>query len=178
MKSEIIPIENIQNKIYDIRGLKVMLDSDLAKLYEVETRVLNQAVKRNIKRFPSDFMFQLTREEIMNISQIVITSKIKHSPKVFAFTEQGIAMLSGILNRDSAIYVNISIMRAFIKLRKIILDNSDLQKQINLIFKRLDTTDTDVKKIFNIIQFLLSENEKIQPVVSKNKRPMGFNARI
>ena len=91
---ELIPQDLVESKIFLIRGKKIMLDRDLALLYGVETRVLNQAVQRNIKRFPEDFMFALTREEIRNISQIVISSKIKHAPNVLAFTEQGVAMLS------------------------------------------------------------------------------------
>ena len=97
---EMIPTEVIERKIYLIRGQKVMLDRGLANLYGVETRVLNQAVRRNIRRFPADFMLSLTREEIMDISQIVTSSGIKHAPHVFAFTEQGVAMLSGVLNVD------------------------------------------------------------------------------
>jgi hypothetical protein len=93
-KNNLVPAEIIEKRIYVIRGKKVMIDRDLAALYEVETRALNQAVRRNIERFPEDFMFSLTREEIMDISQIVISSKLKHSPNVFVFTEQGVAMLS------------------------------------------------------------------------------------
>ncbi|MGD0283586.1 MAG: ORF6N domain-containing protein [Dissulfurispiraceae bacterium] len=94
-----------------------MPDRDLTELYGVEPRVLNQAVRRNLDRFPEDFMFALTRDEIMNLSQIVISSSIKHAPKVFVFTEQGVAMLSGVLNSARAIQVNIAIMRTFVKLR-------------------------------------------------------------
>jgi hypothetical protein len=99
----IIPAERIEKVIFLIRGQKVILDRDLAKLYGVETRVLNQAVRRNRDRFPDDFMFSLIREEIRNLSQIVISSSIKHSPNVFAFTEQGVAMLSSVLNSKRAI---------------------------------------------------------------------------
>lgn len=108
--THLIPQEVIERKIFLIRGQKVMIDRDLAKLYGVETRVLNQAVRRNIDRFPDDFMFSLTREEIMNLSQIVISSGIKHAPNVFVFTEQGVAMLSGILNSKRAVQMNIAIM--------------------------------------------------------------------
>jgi len=100
-----IPAERIEKAIVQVRGQKVMLDRDLAVLYGVETRVLNQAVRRNIKRFPLDFMFELTREEIMRISQIVISSEIKYSRRVHAFTEQGVAMLSSVLNSERAIGV-------------------------------------------------------------------------
>ena len=96
----IVPAELIERKIYLIRGHKVMIDRELAELYCVETRILNQAVRRNLKRFPSDFMFSLTREEIMDLSQIVISSRIKHAPNVFVFTEQGVAMLSSVLNSE------------------------------------------------------------------------------
>ncbi len=100
----IAPVEMIERKIYVIRGHKVMLDRDLAALYGVETRVLNQAVRRNLDRFPEDFVFSLTREEILNLSQFVISSesRIKHAPNVFAFTEQGVAMLSSVLNSKRA----------------------------------------------------------------------------
>ena len=107
----VIPAERIEKVIFLIRGQKVILDRDLANLYGVETRVLNQAVRRNRDRFPDDFMLPLTREEIRNLSQIVISSGIKHAPSVFAFTEQRVAMLSSVLNSKRAIEVNILIMR-------------------------------------------------------------------
>ncbi len=119
--NQIIPIEIVEQKIFMIRGYKVMIDGDLAMLYGVETRVLNQAVRRNIDRFPEDFMFSLTRQEIRDLSQLVISLKIKHSPSVFAFTEQGVTMLSGVLKSKRAVKVNIQIMRTFVKLRQILL---------------------------------------------------------
>ena len=100
MPKNIISVDYIKQKIYFIRNKKVMLDRDLAELYGVETRVLNQAVKRNIKRFPSDFIFSLTRDEIRNLSQFVISSKIKYAPNVYGFTELGVAMLSSVLHSD------------------------------------------------------------------------------
>ena len=120
MKSEValIPAQRIERLIYLIRGQKVMLDKDLAQLYGVETRVLNQAVRRNTGRFPVDFMFELTREEIMRISQFVISSDLKFSRNVFAFTQEGVAMLSGVLRSPRAVHVNIAIMRAFVRLRE------------------------------------------------------------
>jgi len=130
----IVPIERITSKIYFIRNRKVMLDKDLAELYSVETRVLNQAVKRHKKRFPDDFMFQLSKSEYeFLISQFVISKKsgrggVRKMP--YAFTEQGVAMLSGILNSDRAIAVNIQIMRTFIRLRQMVLDNADLRKEL------------------------------------------------
>ena len=104
---DILPMERIVSKIYFIRDMRVMLDRDLAELYGVETRVLKQAVRRNEKRFPDDFMFELTREEIMRISQIVTSSKIKYAKVVHVFTEQGVAMLSSVLNSERAVEVNI-----------------------------------------------------------------------
>ena len=116
---ELIPVEIIERKIYLIRGHKVMLDRDLAELYGVETRVLNQAVRRNLDRFPEDFMFALTRDEIMNLSQIVISSRIKHAPSVFVFTEQGVAMLSGVLNSARAVQVNSELNLVRLQLKKV-----------------------------------------------------------
>ena len=130
----IVPIERITSKIYFIRNRKVMLDKDLAELYGVETRVMNQAVKRHKKRFPNDFLFQLSKSEYeFLISQFVISKKsgrggVRKMP--YAFTEQGVAMLSGILNSDRAIAVNIQIMRTFIRLRQAIVDNTDLRKEL------------------------------------------------
>ena len=111
-QSILIPSERIEKAIYLIRGEKVMLDRDLAVLYGVETRVLNQAVRRNRDRFPADFMFELSREEILGISQIVTSSTLKFSKRVVAFTEQGVAMLSSVLRSKQAIHVNIEIMRS------------------------------------------------------------------
>ena len=155
--SELAKIDCIENKIFIIRGKKVMLDKDLAKLYEVETRVLNQAVRRNIERFPDDFMFSLTREEIRDISQIVISSKLKHAPNVFVFTEQGVAMLSSVLNSRRAVMVNIQIMRTFAKLREILSSHDDLRRKIDAIEKKYDH---QFKIVFDAIKALISEPEK------------------
>ena len=114
-----IPVERVQKAIFLIRGEKVMLHRDLAELYQVETRNLNQSVRRNIERFPPDFMFELTREEILGISQFVTSSSLKFSKRVTVLTEQGVAMLSTVLRSKRAIAVNIAIMRAFVKLRQI-----------------------------------------------------------
>jgi len=125
-------IIQIQNLIYEIRGYKVMLDSDLAMLYEVETRILNQAVKRNIERFPKDFMFQLNKQEFENlISQNVISSwgGIRKLP--YVFTEQGVAMLSGILRSKKAVEINIQIMRTFVRMRQWAIENKDLAKKLS-----------------------------------------------
>ncbi|MBO9571307.1 MAG: ORF6N domain-containing protein [Chitinophagaceae bacterium] len=164
-------IQSIQNRIYEIRGERIMLDRDLASLYEVETRVFNQAVKRNIKRFPSDFMFQLTTAEWNLIkhmvekvekdmsSQIVMTYPTKR-PNValpYAFTEQGVAMLSGILNSRKAIEMNIAIMRAFVDIRKIVFQESDLRMQLFEIKKRLGEHDTKLNEIYEALENLLDE---------------------
>ena len=127
--NEIIPQELIEKKIYLIRGQKVMLDRDLAALYDVETKVLNQAVKRNIKRFPLDFMFQLTQTEASDLSRSqFVTLKKGHNIKYlpYAFTENGVAMLSGVLNSDLAITANIQIMRTFTKLRELMAYSYDI----------------------------------------------------
>ena len=134
----LISVEDIAKRIYFIRGIKVMLDRDLAELYEVETRVLNQAVRRHTKRFPEDFMFQLTKTEFNNLkSQFVISSWGGVRKMPLAFTEQGVAMLSGILNSDKAIEVNIQIMRAFVKLRHMILDHDELKRELDELRKEM-----------------------------------------
>ena len=129
----------IQNRIYEIRGLRVMLDFDLAELYQVETRVLNQAVKRNIKRFPEDFMFQLTQEEFRNLKSQFVTSSWGGTRKMpFAFTEQGLAMLSGLLSSDIAIRVNIAIMRTFVMLRKQFYDTMQITHELEAVKAKLE----------------------------------------
>jgi len=133
-----------------------MIDRELAELYGVETRILNQAVRRNLKRFPSDFMFSLTREEIMNLSQIVISSSIKHAPNVFVFTEQGVAMLSGVLNSDRAVQVNIAIMRTFVTLREMIASHKDLARRLDDLEKKYDS---QFKVVFDAIRQLMTPPE-------------------
>lgn len=167
-------IQSIQNRIYEIRGERVMLDRDLATLYEIETRAFNQAVKRNIKRFPKDFMFQLTKEEWENLkfqvdakekenslrSQIVIlkTSRGQHAKYMpYAFTEHGVAMLSGILNNDRAINMNIAIMRAFVQIRRIVLLQNDLKEQLKQIKERLGEHDVQLNQIYDAMENLLDE---------------------
>ena len=136
MNEVILPVQNL---IYEIRGKRVMLDFDLAKLYQVETKVLNQAVKRNIKRFPPDFMFQLLPEEVVSMrSQIVTAPSRNVSAPPFAFTEQGVAMLSGLLHSDVAIDANIAIMRAFVRVREYLSEASSLSTEIQALKARVD----------------------------------------
>ena len=136
MSDEMILIKNL---IYEIRGKRVMLDFDLAKLYRVETKALNQAVKRNIKRFPPDFMFQLTAEEVLkNRSQFVTASNRNVSMPPFAFTEQGVAMLSGVLKSDVAIEANIAIMRAFVQVREYLLAASSVSAELQELRAKVD----------------------------------------
>ena len=136
MSDEMILIHNL---IYEIRGQKVMLDFDLARLYRVETKVLNQAVKRNMKRFPPDFMFQLSAEEVLNLrSQFVTSSKRKLSAPPFAFTEQGVAMLSGVLKSDIAIEANIAIMRAFVQVRQYLLAAATVSSELKELRAKVD----------------------------------------
>ncbi|MBI4777426.1 ORF6N domain-containing protein [Candidatus Desantisbacteria bacterium] len=158
--SELIPIERIESKILLIRGQKVMLDRDLAELYEVSTGRLNEQVKRNIKRFPEDFMFQLTKEEFENWkSQIAISNSermgLRHQP--YAFTEHGILMLSSVLNSERAILVNIQIMRTFTKLRKILASHEDLRKKIEAMEERYDS---QFRVVFDAIKSLMSPPAK------------------
>ena len=164
-------IQSIQNRIYVLRGERVMLDRDLAVLYEIETKVLNQAVKRNIKRFPSDFMFQLTSEEFEKIniqyvnedslrSQFVTlkTGRGHHTKFLpYAFTEQGVAMLSGVVNSDKAITMNIAIMRAFVDVRRVLLSQSDLHQKLNEIKDRIGEHDVQLNQIYDAMENLLDE---------------------
>jgi len=129
----------VQNLIYEIRGQKVMLDFDLAKLYQVETKVLNQAVKRNAERFPSDFMFRLTAEEVLNMrSQFVTASKRNTSAPPFAFTEQGVAMLASVLKSPIAVAASISIMRAFVQVRQYLLTAASMSAELKELRAKVD----------------------------------------
>ena len=172
LRSALVIHEVIENKIFLIRGKKVMLDRDLAELYDVETRVLNQAVRRNIERFAKDFMFSLTREEIVNLSQTVISSKIKHAPNVFVFTEQGVAMLSSVLRSKKAIQVNMAIMRTFVKLREMVSTNKELARKFDLLEKRMETKDKEIRLIFEAVRQLVSEADAVE---NKPKKRMGFH---
>ena len=166
-KEGIIPSELIASKIYIIRRLKVMLDRDLAQLYGVETRALNQAVKRNSERFPDDFMIKLTRDEVKGISQFVTSSDIKYSKSVHAFTQEGVAMLSSVLNSKRAIQVNIQIMRVFTRFRQILLSNKDIRRELEEL-KRI--TDDRFRIVFTTLDQLLSNEER-------PKRKIGFEVK-
>jgi hypothetical protein len=182
-------ITKIQNKIYEIRGERVMLDFDLAALYEVETRVLNQAVKRNIDRFPADFMFQLTQQEwrllkVQNAdsqpntgmsSQIVMTSGSKRPAKAlpFAFTEHGVAMLASILNSDKAVQMNIAIVRAFIALRSLAIHNHEILNQLMELRDRIGEHDGQLKQIYDALENMLDKQATVEKWEERNR--IGFN---
>jgi len=189
-------IKSIQSRIYEIRGERVMLDFDLAALYEVETRVLNQAVKRNIQRFPEDFMFQLTNVEFESLkfqietnsqsmssqtvttydpnlmSQIVISSYGGTRKLPYAFTEQGVAMLSGVLRSEKAINMNIAIMRAFVDVRKILFKQANINEQLLEIKERLGEHDVQLNELYDAMDNLL--NEKIAQLKWKDRERIGF----
>jgi hypothetical protein len=159
----LVPPEVIVTKIIFLRGEKVLLDRDLAELYGVETRVLKQAVRRNRKRFPEDFMFELTKQEFEDWrSQFVISKSDKMGLRYrpMAFTEQGVAMLSSVLNSDRAIEVNIAILRAFVQLRKMIASNEDLAKKLKELERVIEKHDKDIGLIFEAIRELMTPPEK------------------
>ncbi|MDO9289668.1 MAG: ORF6N domain-containing protein [Thermodesulfovibrionales bacterium] len=166
---ELIPVEIIEKKIYLIRNQKVMLSSDLADLYGVEPKVLIQAVKRNIERFPADFMFQLSNQEFVNLKSQIVTSSwggIRRA-NPYAFTEQGIAMLSSVLRSKRAIEVNIHIMRAFVKLRELMATHKDLARKLADMEKKYDA---QFKVVFDAIRQLMTPPEP-------KKRKIGFEVR-
>lgn len=173
---EVIPQVAIESRIHLIRGKKVMLDKDLAILYGVETRTLNQAVQRNITRFPEDFMFQLSKGELDNLkSQIVISSwgGIRKLP--YAFTENGVSMLSSVLNSERAIKVNIQIMRVFTRIRNLILGDASLKKLIETHEKRLDIHDRLIQQAFDIVKKVLDPDPlQVKPEYSPEGKKMGF----
>jgi len=160
-KNDAIPEEVILSKIYYIRGQKIMLDRDLAKLYEVSTGNLNKAVKRNIKRFPNDFMFQLTVDEFKNlIFQIGISNWGGTRKMPFAFTEQGVTMLSCILNSDISIEVNIRIIRIFIKMRELLLSHKDILLKLEQMERQVVQNSEEIQQIFNVLKELLSSPQE------------------
>ena len=172
---QVLSDENIVSRIYYIRGKKVMIDRDLASLYGVETRILNQAVKRNEKRFPEDFMFQLTAEEFNNWkSQFVISKSdkmgLRKSP--FAFTEQGVAMLSSVLNSDNAIMVNIQIIRVFTKMRELLSSHEEILRKLETMEKKDLEQDEQIMLIFEYLKQLEQTKQKV--LEQKNRSQIGY----
>lgn len=182
-------LQPIQSKIYEIRGQRVMLDRDLAELYQVETKVLNQAVKRNIKRFPADFMFQLTSQEFANLKSQIVTSSWGGTRKMpYAFTEQGVAMLSGLLHSDIAINANIAIMRAFVAMRNYVTTTTQITAELAEIRAKLalleradednaeavnDLSEDMRKELDNIYQAIAALSLKPQQA-ARPRTPIGF----
>ncbi len=162
----LIPTDRIEQRIYFLRGEKVMLSTDLASLYQVAPRVLVQAVKRNTERFPKDFMFQLTKDEFLNLKSQIVTSRWGGLRRAtpYAFTEQGVAMLSSILRSKRAVRVNIEIMRAFVRLRKLLASNEELAHKLELLEKKYDA---QFKVVFEAIRELMTPPEP-------KRRPIGF----
>jgi hypothetical protein len=184
-------IQSIQNRIYEMRGERVMLDKDLALLYGTETKILNLSVRRNLKRFPEDFMFQITKEEYETLriqyEQTEATDQplqIQHVESKgwggsrylpYAFTEQGIAMLSGVLNSDRAIAMNIAIMRAFVGIRKILIKQQDSDAQLQEIKNRLGEHDAQLNQIYDAMENIL--DEKASEVKWSERERIGFRMR-
>ena len=169
-----VSVELIEMRILNIRDKKVMIDVDLAKLYGVTTKQLNQAVKRNIERFPSDFMFQLTKdekEEVVTICDHLRGLRFSYQLP-YVFTEQGVAMLSSVLNSKRAIQVNIMIMRAFVKLKELLLTHKDLAEKIAALEKKYATHDNKIQLIFEAIKKLL---EPLPVLPLSQNPPIGFH---
>jgi len=168
----LIPEERIIDRIYLIRGQKVMLDRDLAKLYGLETKVLKQQVKRNLDRFPDDFMFELTKDEFANWRSQIVTSNsdrmgLRYSPMVF--TEHGVLMLSSVLNSKRAINVNIQIMRIFTRIRQMLTDTLSLKLEIEVIKEKLQNQDKNIELVFSYLDELLTRQEDPTP-----RKRIGF----
>jgi hypothetical protein len=172
MENQLIPDEIIMNKIYYIRGHKTMLASDLAELYNIETRVLNQSVNRNLKRFPPDFMFQLSENEYSSLtSQIVMSKKGRGGRRVlpFVFTEHGVLMLSSVLNSDRAIEVNIQVMRIFTKIRQMLFDNTELRLEIEKIKSKINSQDKSMEIVFRYLDEMI--DRKVEP---QERKRIGY----
>ncbi len=173
--SKMIPVEVIEKKIFLIRGQKVMIDRDIAEMYGVETRRLNEQVRRNIKRFPEDFMFQLSKEEFGNLKSQIATSSwggVRKTP--LAFTENGVAMLSGVLTSDRAIEVNIQIMRTFTRLKTLALENNELKAIVAKIEKRLNSQESHIVENKKAIKEIIGALNKLLTDKSKEGRKIGF----
>ena len=187
-KSSLLPLETITHRILLLRGQKVLLDADLATLYGVETKVLLQAVKRNLERFPDDFMFQLTNHEfnVLRSQSVTSSSEVLDTLRwggrrtaPYAFTKQGVAMLSSVLSSSQAVQVNIAIMRAFVKLRELAMTHHDLAKQLDTLEEKTEVmamqhdsfarnTRAQLKQVFDAIRELMT------PPETQKKRPIGF----
>lgn len=162
----IIPDERIMSKIYLMRGQKVMIDKDLAELYEVETRRLNEQVKRNLKRFPPDFMFQLSEKEVQILMSQIATSSWGGLRKLpYAFTEHGVLMLSSVLNNDKAIEINIRIMRIFTRFRQMLIENADLRNAIEKLEKKTENNTRNIEVVFQYLDELLEKKEKPRELI-------------
>lgn len=167
-----VPVQLIERRIYLIRGHKVMLDVDLAELYGVPTKGLNQRVQRNRQRFPEDFMFQLTKEETEALRSQFVISKERHGGRrylPYAFTEPGVAMLSSVLNSERAIEVNIMIMRAFIRLRQMLESNEELNRKFTDVIRKLSTHDKYFRVVFD-------ELKKLTEQPTSPRKTIGFKA--
>lgn len=169
----VVPVERVESAILAIRGHRVLLDSELAALYGVDVKVLNQAVKRNIERFPADFMFQLSAEEAVPLRSQIVTLKVarglhrKYLP--YAFTEQGVAMLSSVLHSPRAVQVNIEIMRAFVRLRQMLQQNADLARKLAALEKKYDA---QFRVVFDAIRGLMAAPEPKQKRIGfRTERP-------
>ncbi|MDP3314083.1 ORF6N domain-containing protein [Lutibacter sp.] len=174
-------LQLIQNKIYEIRGQRIMLDFDLAEMYETETKRLKEAVRRNVDRFPEDFMFQLSKDEYENLRTQSATSShggTRYMP--FAFTEQGVAMLSSVLNSKKAIQVNIAVIRAFVVLRQHLADYKDLKENIAILEKQMNINFKDINQALNYLlgkdQNLIQNQQLIdqQLLEQQNRKSVGF----
>ncbi|NOQ91707.1 MAG: ORF6N domain-containing protein [Flavobacteriaceae bacterium] len=167
-------LQIIQDKIHEIRGKRIMLDFDLAEMYEVETRALKQAVRRNINRFPKDFMFELTKDEYNSLTSQIVTLKKKgrgqHRKYMpFAFTEQGVSMLASVLKSDIAVQISISIIRAFVLMRQHLADYKDLQEKINTLQKNTIMQFNDIYQVLNV---LLDKNK--ESADKKERKQIGY----
>lgn len=176
----IIPDEIVMNKIFLIRGQKVMLDKDLAELYSVQNKRLNEQVKRNLKRFPSDFMFQLTEDEknevVANCDHLKSLKYSPHPP--YAFTEYGVLMLSSVLNSEKAIEVNIKIMRIFTRFRKMLMENTDIRLAIEKLERKTENNTKNIEVVFRYLDELIEEKEKT--LITKKTKPrksIGYKIR-
>ena len=176
MENQFIPDEIIMNKIYYIRGQKVMLDSDLAELYGVETRRLNEQLARNIDRFPDDFMFRLNEPEFESLMSQIATSKRGGRRKLpYVFSEHGVLMLSSVLNSKQAIQVNIQVMRIFTRIRQMFIDNTELRLEIEKIKIKSDNQDKNMEIVFKYLDELIEKKHELQERKAIGYKPEGFN---